>query len=237
MPKVEVMDARDIMTSPVVTAGPETTILEIVQLMLENRISAVPILDEGGKLIGLVSEGDLMRRSEIGTERPARWWLSAFRGAVSMAEAFVKTHGVKASEIMTRDVITAREDTPLWEIAETLEKNGIKRLPVIRDGVLVGIVSRANLLQALTAQRGQATEMASKDDRAIREELHAELQAERWSNTSHLNIVVKNGVVHFWGLINAESQREALKVAAENISGVKDVIDHTINAATLTRSD
>lgn len=231
------MDARDIMTSPVVTAGPETTILEIVQLMLENSISALPIVNDSGELIGLVSEGDLMRRSEIGTERPTRWWLSAFRGAVSMAEAFVKTHGLKASEIMTRDIITAREDTPLWEIAETLEKNKIKRLPVIRDGKLVGIVSRANLLQAITAQRGQAMAAPSKGDRAIREELIAELQAERWSDTSHLNIVVKNGAVHFWGLINAESQRDALKVAAESIGGVTDVIDHTINAATLTRLD
>lgn len=230
------MDARDIMTSPVVTAGPDTTVLEIVQLMLENRISAIPILDNPGKLIGLVSEGDLMRHTEIGGERPTRWWLSAFRGAVSMAEAFVKTHGLKASEIMSRNVITAREDTPIWEIADTLEKNHIKRLPVIRKDRLVGIVSRANLLQAITAQRDQGLETPSKDDRAIRDELVAQLKAKHWLNTRHLNIVAQDGVVHLWGLVNADSQRDALKVAAGNISGVKEVVDHTINAATLTNA-
>ena len=231
------MDARDVMTSPVITAGPENTVLEIVQLMLENRISAVPILDGENKLIGLVSEGDLMRRSGMGVEHHPSWWLSAFRGAVSMAEGFVKSHGVKASEIMTRDVLTAGEDTPLWNIAETLEKNKIKRLPIVRDGHLVGIVSRANLLHAITAQRDTAMESPSKDDRAIREELISILGSERWSDMAHLNIVVKDGTVHFWGLINAEAQREAMKVAAENVHGVSDVVDHTINAATLASSD
>lgn len=231
------MHARDIMTSPVLAVGPETTVLEIVKLMLERRISAVPIVDDKDKLIGLVSEGDLMRRTEIGTERHRSWWLSAFTGAVSLAEDFVKSHGVKASEIMTKEVLTAREDTPLWEIAETLEKKKIKRMPVLRNGRIVGIVSRSNLLQALTAQRERLTAPSSKDDRAIREELMKVLKSESWPDMSHLNIVVLHGTVHFWGLVNSDSQRDALRVAAEGISGVRQVVDHTLNATTLVGAE
>ena len=227
------MHARDIMTSPVVSVGPETTVLEIVKLMLENRVSAVPIVDDQDRLMGLVSEGDLMRRTEIGTERHRSWWLSAFTGAVSLAEDFVKSHGLKASEIMTKNVFTAHEDTPLWEIAETLEKKKIKRMPILRDGRIIGIVSRANLLQALTAQREKLIEPLSKDDRAIREELVKVLKSESWPDMSHLNVVVLRGTVHFWGLVNSDAQRSALRVAAEGIPGVRQVMDHTLDAGTL----
>ena len=231
------MDARDIMTSLVVTAGPDCTVLEIAELMLDAKVSAVPIVNEDDKLVGLVSEGDLMRRSEIGTERHPSWWLLAFRGAVSLAEDFTRSHGVKASEIMTKAVVTAGEDTPLWQIAETLEKKNIKRLPVVRDGRVVGIVSRANLVQALTARRDRAMAAPSKDDRAIREELVALLRDERWSDMAHLNIVVVEGTVHFWGLVNTDTQRDALRAAAESVSGVGEIVDHTVIAATLTRSE
>lgn len=231
------MDARNVMTSPVVTAGPDTTVLEIVQLMLDNKISAVPILDEAGMLIGLVSEGDLMRRSEMGTARHPPWWLSAFRGTVSLADGFIKSHGVLASEVMTRQLITADEDTPLWKIAETLEKKKIKRLPIVRAGRVVGIVSRSNLLQALAAQREKAMQSVSKDDQTIREEMLKVLKGEAWPDLSHLNIVVTGGTVHFWGLVNSESQREGLKVAAEAVGGVKDVVDHTLLATEFARSE
>lgn len=226
------MRARDVMISPVVTAGPDATIAEIVRLMLDNRISAVPIIDEEGKALGLVSEGDLMRRSDIGTEPHRSWWLSAFSGAVSLAEDFVKHHGVKASEVMTRDVVSVTEDAELWQIAETLEKRKIRRVPVLRDGRVVGIVSRSNLLQALTAGREKIGE-PSKDDRAIREELLKALTGAKWSDMSHLNVVVRDGTVHFWGLVNSEAQREALEVAAEEIPGVRGVVDHTLVATSL----
>ena len=231
------MDARDIMTSPVVTAGPDNTVLEIAELMLDHKVSAVPIVDEEDKLIGLVSEGDLMRRSEIGTERHPSWWLLAFRGAVSLAEDFTKSHGAKASEIMTREMVTTGEDAPIWEIAETLEKKKIKRLPVVRDGRVIGIVSRANLVQALIAQREKAILSPTRDDRAIREELMKLLKDERWSNLAHLNIVVTEGTVHFWGLVNSDAEREALKAAAESVSGDGHVVDHTVTVATLARSN
>ena len=128
---------------------------------------------------------------------------------------------------MTEDVVTASEDSPLWEIAETLERNKVKRLPVLRDGRVVGIVSRANLLQAITAQRDKQIDVPSRDDRTIREALMAQLEKAPWSDMSHLNIVVLDGTVHFWGVVRSDAQREALKVAAENVPGVTEVVDHT----------
>lgn len=227
------MHAFDIMTSPVVTAGPNATVLEIVKLMLENRISALPILNREGMLIGLVSEGDLIRRSEIGARDYKSWWLSAIGGSITLAEEFVKSHGVKASEIMTEDVVTIGPDTRLWEIASTLEKKKIKRVPVMQDGKLVGIVSRANLLQALAAQQESRPVQPSASDRAIREALMLSLENEPWSDTSHLNVVVIDGVVHYWGLVSSQAQSKALQVAAENVPGVTDVVDHTHTGVTL----
>jgi len=227
------MHAVDIMTSPVITTGPNSSVLDIVNLMLENKISAIPIQDRNGKLIGLVSEGDLIRRSELGARDYSSWWLSAIGGSISLAEDFVKSHGVRACEIMTEDVVTVGENARLWEIAELLEKKKIKRVPVTRDGKVTGIVSRANLLQALAAQREKHLEAPSGDDRTIREALMKVLENEKWSDSSHLNVVVLDGVVHFWGLVHSNAQAKALKVAAEDVPGVKGVVDHTYIGVTL----
>lgn len=227
------MHAADFMTSPVVTAGPNASVLDIVKLMLDNRISALPIVNRDGNLVGLVSEGDLIRRSELGARDYKSWWLSAIGGSITLAEEFVKSHGVKAAEIMTEDVITVSEDTRLWEIAALLEKKKIKRVPVMRGGKVVGIVSRANLLQALAAQQERPPATPSASDRSIREALMQSLEDEPWSDSSHLNVVVLDGVVHYWGLVGSKAQSKALRVAAENIPGVKDVIDHTHSGAIL----
>ncbi len=227
------MHAQDIMTAPAITASPQASILDVVTLMLENRISALPIVDEGGAVVGLVSEGDLIRRSEIGARDYSSWWLAAVGGKVRLAEEFVKTHGMSAADIMTEDVVIVTADTPVWQIAETLEKNKIKRVPVVSDGALVGVVSRANLLQALAAQREKLLETPSSDDRNIRDALINTLDSEAWSDLSHLNIVVLDGVVHYWGIVRSDAERLALKVAAEEIAGVHDVVDHTHKSITL----
>ncbi len=227
------MHARDIMTAPAITATPQATILEVVTLMLENRISALPIVDEGGAVVGLVSEGDLIRRSETGARDYSSWWLAAVGGKVRLAEEFVKTHGMTAADVMTKDVVIVTADTPVWQIAETLEKNKIKRVPVISDGALVGVVSRANLLQALAAQREKLLESPSSDDRKIRDVLINTLDSAAWSDLSHLNIVVLDGVVHYWGIVRSDAERQALKVAAEEIAGVRDVVDHMHRSLTL----
>ncbi len=227
------MHASDIMTTPVITATPDTNVLDVVQLMLDNRISALPIVAADGALVGLVSEGDLIRRSEIGARDYSSWWLSAFGGKVRLAEEFVKTHAMKADEIMSREVVTVAPDTPAWEIAETLEKNKIKRVPVLEAGTVVGIVSRANLLQALAAQREKMLQAPSGDDRALREAVLKTLEGEPWPDLSHLNVVVVEGVVHYWGVVQSKTVRDALKVAAEGVPGVQDVVDHTHTTVTL----
>ncbi len=227
------MHARDVMTSPVITALPTTKLLDIVQLLLENRISAVPIVDSKARLVGLVSEGDLVRRTEIGTEHRKSWFLSAFGSASVLAEEFIRSHGVTAEEIMTRKVITAKEDTPLREIAELLGGRKIKRVPVVRDRKVVGMVSRANLLQALLVQRRQRMEPPSREDSVIRDELMGVLKGEPWADLSHVNVMVKDSIVHVWGSVRTESQRDALTVAAENISGVREVVNHAHVSITL----
>jgi CBS domain-containing protein len=221
------MHARDIMTSPVVTALPDSPVLEIVQLMLDKHISALPIVAPDGTLVGLVSEGDLIRRSELSARDYSSWWLSAIGGKIVLAEEFVKSHGMRAADVMTRDVVTVCDDTPVGKIAEILEKNKIKRVPVMADGKIVGIVSRANLLQALAANHEMLQKTPSVDDRALRERVVGVLEGEEWSDLPHLNVVVQDGVVHFWGRVHCEQVRQALKVAAEGVAGVKGIVDHT----------
>ena len=227
------MHARDIMTSPVITARPNSSILDLIGLMLEKHISAIPIETSDGKLAGLVSEGDLIRRSEIGARDYSSWWLAAIGGKLRLADDFVKTHGMKAEEVMTLDVITVTEETPVWQIAEILEKNRIKRVPVVLEGSVVGIVSRANLLQALATRREALSAQPAADDRDLRKKILQTLEKQAWSDISHLNVVVQNGVVYYWGRAGSNTERKALKVAAENIPGVKDVVDHMHKATTL----
>lgn len=161
------MRAKDVMTSPIVTAGPQTTVPEIAKLLIERRISALPVVDQGERVIGIVSEGDLMRRVENTDERHRSWWLRLFSDPATDAADFVKTHGRRAADVMTRDVVTVGEDTPLHEIAALLEERRIKRVPVVREGRVVGIVSRANLLHGLAA-RPADTPVRSADDEVIR---------------------------------------------------------------------
>ena len=145
------MKARDVMVSPVITVKPNSSVREIAKTLLEKRISAVPVIDDGGKLVGMISEGDLMHRSEAGTERQRSWWLRLMAGDDVLAADYVKAHGRKVADVMTQNIITATPDTPLDEIAVLLEMNSIKRVPIVKDGQLVGIVSRANLVQAVAS--------------------------------------------------------------------------------------
>ena len=219
------MNASDIMTVRVITAGPETPINELVSLMLTNRISAVPIVQDGA-LLGIVSEGDLIRRAETQTEPKRSRWLEIATSITTLAHDYAKSHGRRASEIMTTDVISVSPETPIADIATMLEKHHIKRVPVVAQGKLVGIVSRANLLQAL-ASRLTPAEGDRSDDRTIRAKLFAELEKQKWAAMPNdANVVIENGVVHLWGIIQSEEERKAMIVAAENTPGVKQVVDH-----------
>ena len=217
------MQARDVMTRQVITVEPETDVREIAKRLVENRISAVPVVDAGGQLVGIASEGDLMRRPESGMERRPSWWLSLLLLPEEQARKYVKTHGRHAQDVMTKHVLTVDEDASLETIADVLEKHRIKRVPVARQGKVMGIVSRADLLHGLVAQQSGAG--SSIDDRAIKEAIERAL-ADAGVMDLRLNIVVSGGVVHLWGTVITPDEKEAVRVAAENAPGVKGVCDH-----------
>ena len=219
------MKARDVMTLAVFTVKPTTSIKDVACLFMERRISAVPVVDDQGKIVGIVSEGDLVHRTEISTERRHPWWLDLMvRDEVIDAKEYIKAHAKRVADVMTRNVITAAPDTSLQEIAEILEKYGIKRLPIVRDGRLVGIVSRANLVQAI-ATGGSKLDTALSDT-SIREKLLTELNKQNWAHTALLNVTVNGGVVDLWGFIESDTERKAIRVAAEATPGVRTVNDH-----------
>jgi CBS domain-containing protein len=218
------MKARDVMTSPVVTVKQTSSVKDVARLFLERRISAVPVVDDQGKLVGIVSEGDLVHRSEISTQRRRPWWLVLLAGDEGLAAEYVKAHAKRIADIMTRKVVTAAPDAPLHEIAETLEKYGIKRLPIVRDGQLVGIVSRANLVQAI-ATSGSKLDVPLSDT-TIRENLLTHLNRQSWAHATLLNATVSGGVVDLWGFVESDTERKAIRVAAEATPGVHAVNDH-----------
>jgi CBS domain-containing protein len=221
------MRAIDVMTSRVVTAPPEMTVQDVAKLMINNRISGLPIVDEDRQLVGIVTEGDLLRRAETGTERRHSRWSEWFSPNSCLAAEYIKSHARQLADIMTRDVVSVTELATLGEIADLMETRRIKRVPVVHDRKLVGIISRADLLRVL-ASGGSSS---SDDDRdgPIRSRLLADLRKQRWANCSEADIVVSDGVVHFWGVVGSEEERRALRVAAENTPGVRSVEDHTIS--------
>ena len=218
------MKARDVMVAPVITVKPSSTVREVAKTVVDRRISAVPVVDDAGKVVGIISEGDLMHRAETGTERRYRWWIRLVGGDASLPTDYIKAHARRAADIMTQNVITATPETPLDEIAVLLERNSIKRVPIVREGQLVGIVSRANLVQALaTMPRGLEIPFS---DTNIREKLLSHLKEQPWADTHLLNVIVTDGVVSLWGVTSSESERKAIRVAAEATPGVRAVNNH-----------
>jgi len=218
------MRAHQIMTRSVITVTPDDTILTAAKLMLERHVSGLPVVDTAGKLVGIVSEGDFIRRSEIGTQKKRGRWLKFLLGAGEAATEYVHEHGKKISEVMTRDPITITEDTPLDEIVTSMETNGVKRLPVMNGTKLVGIVSRANLLQAVAGLARDIPDPTADDDH-IRSRIIAAVDKNDWSPFG-LNVIVRDGIVHLSGVITEERSRQAAIVAAENVAGVRKVHDH-----------
>jgi CBS domain-containing protein len=219
------MKAKDVMTQRVISIAPDANVLQAARLMLQNRISGLPVVDLKGALLGIVTEGDFLRRSELGTEKQRPRWLEFLVGPGKLASEYVQASGRKVEDIMTTDLFTVGEDTPLEEIVHLMEKQQVKRLPVMRDGKLVGIVSRANLMHALAGLAREAPPAAG-DDAGLRARLLGELDKQRWAPLATIDVVVRNGVVEFFGVITDEHERQALMVAAENIPGVKGVRDH-----------
>jgi CBS domain-containing protein len=220
------MQVRDVMTRKVLSIAPEETVFNAAWMMLENHISGLPVVDAKGDLVGMVTEGDFLRRGEIGTERRRPKWLEFLVGPGRLASEYVHTTGRKVEEVMTAKPVTVGEDDDLETVVELMERRRIKRVPVVgEDGKMVGIVSRANLMHALVSLAREA-ESPANDDTAIRDRILAAFGKQPWA--PHCNVVVNNGVAELWGTITDERERRALTVACENVAGVKQVHDHLV---------
>jgi CBS domain-containing protein len=221
------MKARDVMVAPVITVKASASVREVAETLLKRGISAVPVVNDQSQLVGIVSEGDLIHRSEAGTDRKRSWWLLGFVGDETLADEYVKSHARRVEDVMTRNVVTTTPDAPLHEIAALLEKNSIKRVPVIENGQLVGIVSRANLVQAVaSARKGLDVPLS---DSVIRNKLLAHLKQQPWAHTGMLNVTVTDGIVDLWGCTDSDAERKAIRVAAESMQGVCAVNDNLVS--------
>ncbi len=218
------MKAGDIMVKDVISVGPETPVREVALLMLERRISGVPVVDGDRRVLGVLSEGDLIRRPEIETDHAPAGWLGLFLSDEERARDFVKSHGRMAREVMTRPAICVAPDASLAEVVRLMERHRIKRLPVIENGKLAGVVTRADLLRALVARQDVAP--APSSDRDLRDRIDTMLRGEAWATSAFVNVQVENGVAHLWGTVEFASQREALILAVRGVPGVRDVQPH-----------
>lgn len=219
------MNASDVMTPGVVSVPPDAAIVTAAEIMLRKRISGVPVINERGELVGMVTEGDFLRRAETGTARRRSRWIEFVMGPGRLADEYVRLSGRKVSDVMSRKVQTVAPDAPLEDVVHLMERHNIKRVPVVHDGKVVGIVTRANLLHAVASFAREIAPL-SAEDTAIRDRLLAALKDQPWTPVTAIDVTVRNGVVQLAGIITDERQRQALRVAAENIPGVKDVEDN-----------
>ncbi len=227
------MKAADVMVTKVITVRLDTPVATIAEVLLANRISAVPVVNNKDVLVGIVSEGDLIHRVEAGTERHRSWWLELLAGKEMLAHEFVKSHARKAADVMTRPVVSVQPDTPLADVASLLEKHRIKRVPVVTNGKIAGIVSRANLIQALVRDAKSAD--ASIDDLTLHGNILEQLRSKPWVDPSTINVIVNNGYVELWGIVDSETEKNAIRVAVEVTPGVRQVanklvVEHLMNA-------
>jgi CBS domain-containing protein len=224
------MKASDVMTPTVMTVTPETPVPEIAQLMLERRVSGLAVVDAKGAIVGVVSEGDLIRRPEIETDKRRSWWLRFFTSDEDLARGYVKTHGLHATDIMTQPAETVAPDADLAEVVSVLEAKRIKRVFVEDRGRLAGVITRADLLRALHAREALAAKAVPPDDQEIRSRiLKAVGEQAAWASGTVLNVQVTGGVAHIWGQTEYESQRKALLLLVEGIPGVKSVVPHLVH--------
>jgi CBS-domain-containing membrane protein len=226
------MNVADIMTRQVISVTPQTTIAEAAQLLLDNRISGLPVVDPGGAVIGIVTEGDLLRRVETGTQRRHSHWLEFLIAPGRLAREYTDANARNVGEVMSAEVVSVTPGDALPEVIRLMERHHVKRLPVIEAGRLVGIVSRANLVRALlhnlTEPPGNAAGDAVAGDAEIRGRIMAEIARQPWGPRASVDVRVKDGTVELYGTITDERERPALRVLAENQPGVKTVVDHLV---------
>jgi CBS domain-containing protein len=222
------MIVADVMVSNVITVGPRASVKELADILFANRISAVPVVGEHGELIGIVSDSDLMRHVEISSERCRFRWLELLLGNQAAVAEYVGTDARKVADVMTREVITATLDMPLREVAALLERNSIRRAPVVSGGKLVGIVTHANLIQALATAHKEVKAATATSDSMIREELMSLLDAEPWARSSRINVIVHDGTAELWGIVRSHTEKQRLRALVETVSGVRSVHDNLL---------
>lgn len=220
------MKARDVMTPNVVSVPADLAVPEIAQLMLERRISAVPVVDPSEHVVGVISEGDLIRRPELGTDRPRSRWLQIFMSDDDRARDFVKTHGLRAKDVMSQPVISVSPDASLTEVVNLMTRRHIKRVVVLEHGKLVGVVTRADLLRTLHAREALPTEGVPQDDAGIRERILKTIDAQGWAGSAIINVQVTSGTAYLWGVVDSDEQRKAILIAVEGVPGVRAIEDH-----------
>jgi CBS domain-containing protein len=220
------MKACDVMTPKVVTVPVDTPVPDIATVLLERRISAVAVVDNGGRAVGVVSEGDLIRRPELGTDRPRSRWLRFLLAPDDAAHDFVKTHGLRARDVMSGPAVGVSPDAPLADIVDVMGRRRIKRVFVLEDGKPVGIVTRTDLLRALHAREVLPVAPVSPDDQAIREAILRTLREEDWAVGAIVNVQVAEGKVHLWGAVDSDEQRRAIRLAVDRVPGVRAVEEH-----------
>jgi CBS domain-containing protein len=221
------MKARDVMTQPVTSVEADTSVDVAIRLMLQKKISGLPVIDASGSLIGMVTEGDFLRRAEAGTQHRHSRWLDFLMGPGLLAEQYTKSHGRKVGEVMSREVKSVDEHTQLGDIVSMMERHHIKRVPVLRGKKLVGIVTRANLLRALASVIHKLPP-SSTDDAGIRQKILEQLRSEKWAPVATVDAIVRDGVATLTGYVLDERERAALKVLVENVPGVKQVRDQMV---------
>ncbi len=215
------MRARDLMTTSLVTVPPDAPVEAVVRVLTDRGVSGAPVVDSAGTLLGMVTEGDLMRRLAAVEDRPQSWIAGLFKPAAEQAARYARTHGRRARDVMTTDLITVDEDTPVEHIARIIEEKNIRRVPVVRDGKLVGVVARADLLRALVAP--PASLSADSPDSRIRVQLVDAMREQPWVDTFFLFPEVRDGVVTFYGFLRSDTVKQGLRVLAEGVPGVKEV--------------
>lgn len=218
------MKAKDLMTRKVHSVKLATPVRNIVDLMVTMEISALPVVDRDSQVLGIVTEGDLLRRVESGTEKRRPWWSRLIDDPRDTARDFVKSRGARARDVMTSPVISVAPDTPAAEIADLMEKWHIKRVPVVRAGKLVGIVSRRDLMRAVRNSAASGAKVRMSDG-VLRERLRKQLESADWVDASLVNFVVDKGRVEIFGVVPSAEQRDAIRVMAEGLKGVQSVKD------------
>lgn len=219
------MLAKEIMTRDVTTVSPSASVREAAKLMVDRRLSGLPVVTSDGRLVGMLTASDLLHRVETGTERQSSWFTSFFANADDMARQYAKSHGLKAHEVMSRHVISVRDDASLSEVADILDRSRLKRVPVVRDGTLVGIISRSDLVRILS-ETSIGQPLARSNDAALQNEIWRQIRTQKWLDSGYVSITVRDGVVEAWGMVGSPEQRNALMVLIEEAAGDAKVEDH-----------